>query len=92
MCERERRADQSRSEEIRAATTDKMTTLVIFLLLAQQLTAKPLIAGIVEGGDRDSEQRYHTALTPEQKADINQQIEILTRQERFVGTQIIVNN
>ena len=68
---------------MRAATSDRMPTIVIFLLLAQQLRAKPLIAGVVEG-DRDTEQRYR-ALTPEQKADINKQIEILTHQERFVG-------
>ena len=74
---------------MRAATSVKMTTLVIFLLLAQQLRAKPLIAGVVEEySDRDTEQRY-TSLTEEQKADINKQIEILTHQERFVGSQSI---
>ena len=67
---------------MRAATSVKMTTLVIFLLLAQQLTAKPLIAGVVEGGVRDTEQRYR-ALTAEQKANIDKQIEILTHQERL---------
>ena len=70
-----------------------MTTLVIFLLLAQQLTGKPLIAGVVEGGERDSEQKYGGGplplpLTAQQEADINNQIEILTHQETFLGSQV----
>ena len=67
-----------------------MTTLVIFLLLAQQLRGKPLIAGVVEGGDRKSEPRYVRALTAEQQADINKQIEILTHQVRSLGSQVTI--
>ena len=78
------------ADQIRAATSYKMTTIVIFLLLAQQLTAKPLIAGVVEGGDRHSEQQRYRALTAEQKENINQQIEILTHQERLDGAQVII--
>ena len=51
-----------------------MTTLVIFLLLAQQLTGKPLLAG--EGEQRPGAR----PLTAQQQADINKQIEILTHQ------------
>ena len=56
------RGYQRRSEKMRAATSVKMTTLVIFLLLAQQSRAKPLIAGVAEVGDRNSEPRYVRAL------------------------------
>ena len=73
---------------MRAATSVKMPTIVIFLLLAQQSRAKPLIAGVAEEGHRNSEPRYVRALTAEQQADINKQIEILTHQERFVGSQV----
>ena len=68
-----------------------MTTLVIFLVLAQQLTGKPLIAGVGEGAGRDSEQRNRAVpLTAEQQADINKQIEILTHQVRSLGSQVTI--